>query len=173
MLDVTHITEGKWLYKSAWSTTFSRANLHMVLRSESCHTYEWVTSHVAYVMHPYPRVTSHTFMSATHSLARKSTHTSTRITSHTWMSHVTHVNTHHGVSRANLYMIRRSSVTHMNGSRHTLHESRPPYARVTSRVLISTGVTSHTWMCHVTHVNTHLRFFNKKKCLTCSSARVT
>jgi len=124
--------------------------------NESCHTYEWVISHI-WMSH------------VTH--MNESCHTYKWVMSHIWMSHVTHMNeschTYEWVM-SHIWMIH---VTHMNESCHTydytlelraivlLHVSRMGMRQVMnewchtwmSHVLMSRVIVScHTWMSHVT-----------------------
>ena len=96
---------------------------------ESCHTYEWVMSHV------WMRVMSHICMSHVTCMI-ESCHTHVWVMSHIWMSHITHMNESCHMYDWVMSHIWMSHVTHMNESCHTYE-----------------WVMSHIWMSHVTHLN--------------------
>jgi len=107
---------------------------HVTYMNESCYTYEWVMSHIQWVI-------SHTWMShVTHmdelwmshvTHMNESCHAYEWVMSHIWMSHVTHVNeschtctigNYHGGFAAGMRWVPHiwiSHVTHMNESCHT------------------------------------------------------
>jgi len=103
--------------------------------NESCHTYEWVMSHLwmSHVTHmneschTYEWVMSHLWMSHV-KLMKESWYPYEWVLSHVWMSHVTHMN-----ESCHTY---EWVMIHMNGSCHTYE-----------------WVTSHIWMTHVTYMN--------------------
>jgi len=114
---------------------------HVTRMNESCHTYEWVMSHI--------------WMSrVTH--VNASCHTYEWVMSHIWMSHVTHMNeswVHRwdaAMQRAHahrhLSLIRMRHVTHVNEACHTyvtrMNASCHTYECVMSHVWISPSLSS-------------------------------
>jgi hypothetical protein len=77
---------------------------HIALMHESCHTYEWVMSHIRM---------SH----VTHT--NESCNTYEWVMSHIWISHVTHMNESYHTYEWVISDIRMSHVTHTNESCHT------------------------------------------------------
>ena len=89
-------------------------------QDESCHTYEWVVSHVwmRHVTHmPYERVSSHTWMSHVTRM-NKFCHTYDWVTSQVWMSHVARMNESGHTYEWVMSQVWMSHVTHMNESCH-------------------------------------------------------
>ena len=99
---------------------------HVTQINESCHTYEWVMSHIwlSHVTHmneschTYECVTLHKWIShVTH--MNESRHTYERVTSHIWMSHVTHMDESCHTYEWVMSHLWISHVTRMNELRHT------------------------------------------------------
>jgi len=137
---------------------------HVTRMNESCHTYEWVMSHiwmsrVTHVnasCHTYEWVMSHIWMShVTH--INESCHTCECVMSHIWMSHVTHMNeschTYEWVMSPSLRCCNAacacssSSVTHTNEACHTCEWGMSHICHTYECVM------SHVWMRHVTRMN--------------------
>ena len=134
MSHVTHVDESchtcEWVMSHMWMS-------HVTHDNESCHTCEWVMSltHVDESCHTCAWVMSHMTMShVTH--VNESCHTCEWVMSQMWMSHVTHVNESFHTWQWVMSHMTMSHVTHVNESCHTCG-----------------WVMSHMWMSHVTHVN--------------------
>ena len=122
-------------------TSNNKSNLHF---NESCHTNEWVMSHIwmSHVTHideschPYEWVMSHIWMShVTH--MNGSCHTSEGVMSHIWKGHVTHMNASCHTDECVMSQLWTSHVTRMNASCHT-------YERVTQQEQ-HTPVITQSW----------------------------
>jgi len=116
---------------------------------ESCHLYEWVTSHKS--MSPVARM-------------NESCHTYEWVISHIWLSHITHMNESCHTYDWVMSHIWLSHVTHMNKSCYTyewvMSRSRAAEKReaeelqgLHTQVLKTEWVMPHMWMSYVTHVN--------------------
>jgi len=146
---------------------------HVTHMNESCHTYEWVMSHIWMIhvtnmnesCHKYEWVVLHTDGVCTQQQLSRSCRTYEWVMSHIWMSHVTHVSescfTYEWVM-SHKWM---GHVTHMDESCHThitsVHRSSNTwltadwvYEWVVTRVdACYEWVISHIWMSHVTRMN--------------------
>jgi len=144
--------------------------------NESCHTYEWVMSHIwmSHVTHMNDWVMSHIWMShVTHmndtyeSHMNESCHTYGWITyecvvSHIWMNES--CRTYHHKRWLQEIALLPLNIGHLCGKwpikirgPMSLRESSPPctllpYKRFTSHICES-HIPSHIWMRHVTHMN--------------------
>ena len=114
-----------------WFDEYHTCMLHYALRMslESCHTYQWVTSHMSM---------SH----VTH--INEARHTYQCVTSHISMRHVAHINAARHTYQCGTSHISMCHVTHTNASRHT-------YQCVTSH--ISMRHVTHISTSHVTLMN--------------------
>jgi len=124
-IQVYHMTMS---YNDITCISFAKAR-HVTRVNESCHTYEWVMSHI-WMSH------------VTH--ASESCHTYEWVMLHVWVSHewdLSHIWTRHVTNRSfhthqsvmsHIWM----SLTYIDGSCHTYG-----------------WVMSHIWMRHVTHIN--------------------
>jgi len=137
MSHVTHMNESCHTYEWVMSHVWMGHVTHM---TESCHTYEWVMSHI-WMSHvtrmnescrAYEWVMSHIWMSHVTHMT-ESCQTYEWVMSHKRRSHVTHMKTHTNSMRYAKVM-RVSHVTHTNESCHT-HDR----------------VMSNIWTSHVTH----------------------
>ena len=102
--------------------------MHM---DESCHTYEWVMSHIwrSHVTH-----------------MNESCHIYDSVTTHTWMSHVTHMN-----QSRHIYEF---VMSHMWMSRRTKwHALRSTLCVMTHSYMWCDSWLIHIWIRRVTHVN--------------------
>ena len=167
---------------------------HVTHRNESCHTYEWVMSHME-----MSHVTHMNELCHTYEYMRCSSHMNEPLTSdisfisvtwlihmwwsHLWMSHlnqmeqstrqhiVGHMNDSPHAYRASCYT--HESVRHVWMS-HVTHEYVELYIGVTHM-----NESRHTWMCHVTHewVTSHMNVssctyeLHTWMCITCSNQR--
>jgi len=114
---------------------------HIALMHESCHTYEWVMSHIRM---------SH----VTHT--NESCHTYEWVMSHIWMSHVTHTNESSPTYEWAMSHIRMSHVTRMNESYHTyewvISDIRMSHVtHVSESCHTYEWVMSHAYLSHITH----------------------
>ena len=108
---------------------------HVTQMNESCHTYEWVMSHIW-----ASGMTSTSLMSMPQMTIRTAM-------CHLWMSHVTHLRMSHVTRTSELYHL---NIVHVNASDDVnvicvphLNEACYAYEWVMSQV----------WMSHVTHLN--------------------
>ena len=115
--------------------------------TESCHTYEWVMSHIW-----MSRVTHMT----------ESCHTYEWVVSHIWLSHVAHMNESLRLHEGVMSHIRMSHVTCMNAF---IYATWPIHmcdieSHIVSYRFINES-KSHVWMCHVAYMISHVAAMNE------------
>ena len=132
---VTILQSGKEI-RGVWSaiSLFLGGKDMSHISMESCHTYEWVTSHIwmSDVTHMHESCLTRMY---------ESCHTYECLAAHMWMSHVTHVNESYHTCE---WVISHMWMSH--GPR--VHESWPTVLRAAQRHHLSSHMKSH-----VTHVN--------------------
>ena len=130
----------EWVMSHIWMS-------HVTHMNESCHTYEWVMSHVwiSHVTHMNESCHTVQIGSQTPSDGYKSRHTYEWVMWHVWMSHVTHMNKSQHMRTRVLSQHKASTHAVQTGST-TLsdwYESCHTYG----------WIMSHIWMSHVTPMN--------------------
>jgi len=131
---------------------------------ESCHTFEWVMSHICMkgISHIWMRHVSHTWMRhCAHMI--KSSHTYVWVIAQIWYNHAAHMNESCHTYAWVMSHMWMSHVTHMNESCHTYewvmshsYATWPIHVWDTSHVThmneYVTWVMSHIRMSHVSHI---------------------
>ena len=109
--------------------------------NESCHTHDWVMSHV------WMRHVTH---------MNESCHTHEWVLSHVWMSHVTHLNKSCHTYESGMSHIRMSHITHLNESCHTYEWVMNLDTHINESFHINEQVSSHIGQpLIISHLNGH------------------
>jgi len=143
----------EWLTSHIWMSLTHICMSHVTHMNESCHTYAWVMSHIWTVLHMRMRhVTHKNDWCHTYEWVL---HTYAWVMSHIWMSHVTHMNESCHTNEWVMSHICMSHVTHM-------HESCHIYAWVMSHIWISLTQTrsKHDQSCHISNTKSWQRVAN-------------
>ena len=152
---VTHMSESchtyEWVMSHIWMS-------HVTHMSESCHTYEWVTSHIwmsyitMWLVHVNESCRTHEFVMSRLAHSNESYH------SYESLRHSTHMNESYHTYEWVIFLIWTSHMTHMNELYHHITRS---YEWVMSHIWMRhvifghtyEWVMSHMWVRHVTRLS--------------------